>query len=101
MILVLAVIYLGQLSRWGSDPIEIKSQKHLTYEFQIDINQASWVEFAQLKNIGPVLGKRIVAHREAYGPFLSIDDLMKVKGIGPQKLKENRFYFKSISVDPE
>ena len=71
----------------------------MPYEYQIDINQASWIEFAQLKQIGPVLGKKIVSHREAHGPFRSIEDLLEVKGIGPQKLNENRIYFKPVSTN--
>ncbi len=100
-ILVLAVIYIGQLSRWGTKPIEIKRQSHLPYEYQIDINEAAWVEFAQLKGIGPVLGKRIVAYREEHGPFQSIEDLLLVKNIGPVKLNANRIYFKPIPIPPE
>lgn len=101
VILVLAVIYIGQLSRWGTQPIEIKRQSHLPYEYQIDINEATWVEFAQLKGIGPVLGKRIVAYREEHGPFQSIEDLLLVKNIGPVKLNANRIYFKPIPIPPE
>lgn len=97
VILILFVIYLAQLSRWGTEPIEIKRQKQLLYQYQIDINQASWVEFAQLNRIGPVLGKKIVTHRETHGPFHSIDDLLDVKGIGPKTLAENRSHFKPVS----
>jgi len=100
-ILILAVFYLGRLSRWGTEPIEIKRQNQIPYEYQIDINQASWVEFAQLKQIGPVLGKKIVAYRETHGPFLSIEALLEVKGIGTQKLNENRIHFKPIATDSD
>ncbi len=99
VILVLSVIHIGRLSRWGAAPIEIKKQTHVPYEYLIDINQASWVEFAQLKQIGPVLGKKIVAHRETHGPFPSIDALLEVKGIGPQKLNKNRRYFKPVPTN--
>jgi len=98
-ILILSVIHLGRLSRWGTEAIEIKRQTPMPYEYQIDINQASWIEFAQLKHIGPVLGKKIVSHRERHGPFRSIEDLLEVKGIGPQKLNENRIYFKPVSTE--
>ncbi|QDV51535.1 ComEA family DNA-binding protein [Gimesia fumaroli] len=100
-ILILSVVYLARLSRWGTEPIEIKRQKQLPYQYQIDINQASWVEFAQLNQIGPTLGKKIVAHRDTHGPFRSIDDLLKVKGIGPQKLEENRIHLRLSTPAPE
>ena len=50
----------------------------------IDINAASPIELAEaLPGIGPVLSERIVAHREANGPFVRTDQLMGVRGIGP------------------
>lgn len=93
-ILILFVLYLSQLSRWGTAPVEIDRLQPLPYEYQIEINQASWVEFAQLNRIGPVLARKIVAHRETHGPFRSIEDLLQVKGIGPKTLNENRMHLK-------
>ena len=49
-----------------------------------DINAASAAELAEaLPGIGEVLGQRIVAYREANGPYLRTDQLMGVSGIGP------------------
>ena len=49
----------------------------------IDINTASPIELAEaLPGIGPVLSERIVAHREANGAFVRVDQLMGVRGIG-------------------
>ena len=49
----------------------------------VDINAASAIELAEaLPGIGPVLSERIVAHREANGPFVRTDQLMGVRGIG-------------------
>ena len=90
IILLLALIHLIQLSHWGTKSIVIERLPHLPYEYQVDINQATWVEFAQLEGIGPSLGKRIVAYREANGPFASLDDLKNVNGIGEKKLNANR-----------
>ncbi len=89
-ILLVALIHLIQMSHWGSKSIEIERLPHLHFEYQIDINRATWVEFAQLEGIGPSLGKRIVAYREANGPFASIDDIKNVNGIGEKKLNVNR-----------
>ena len=52
-------------------------------ERHIDINAASALERAEaLPGIGPVLSERIVAHREANGPFARVDQLLGVRGIG-------------------
>ncbi|WP_417903426.1 ComEA family DNA-binding protein [Candidatus Sodalis pierantonius] len=36
-----------------------------------------------LKGIGPKKGQAIIDYREQHGPFERIEDLEKVKGIGP------------------
>lgn len=57
----------------------------------VDLNAADWTSFSQLKGIGPTLGFRIVANRQQFGPFLSIDDLLRVEGIGPLTLDRIRY----------
>lgn len=48
----------------------------------INLNRASADELEQLPGVGPVLAARIVADREANGPFASLDDLSRVSGVG-------------------
>ena len=52
------------------------------------VNRATAREFEALDGIGPVLASRIVAFRKANGPFASIDDLLKVPGIGAGTLSK-------------
>lgn len=52
------------------------------------VNRASVKEFESLDGIGPVLANRIVAYRKANGPFATVDDLLKVSGIGPTKFAQ-------------
>ncbi len=54
----------------------------------ININLASVVELEQLPGVGPATAKAIVAHREKNGAFQRVEDLLKVRGIGPAKLSE-------------
>ena len=53
---------------------------------KVNINSAGAKELAQLKGIGPALAQRIVQYRQANGSFNSVDDLLKVRGIGKLKL---------------
>jgi competence protein ComEA len=48
----------------------------------INLNTATAVELERLPGIGPVLAQRIVAHREAQGPFGTVEEIMRVSGIG-------------------
>ena len=54
----------------------------------ININLASVVELEQLPGVGPATAKAIVAYREKNGAYLKVEDLLKVRGIGPAKLSE-------------
>lgn len=56
--------------------------------FPIDVDHASAHELEALPRIGATLAARIVAEREAKGPFGSLDSLRaRVKGIGPAIVK--------------
>ena len=49
----------------------------------ININTASQAELETLPGIGPSTAKKIIAYREANGPFQTTEDIIKVSGIGP------------------
>lgn len=53
----------------------------------ININTASQAELESLPGIGAVLAQRIIAYRTRYGPFQSLQDLLKVYGIKPNTLQ--------------
>ncbi|MGR6874282.1 ComEA family DNA-binding protein [Pseudomonas sp. HK3] len=57
---------------------------------QIDINSASEEELSQLTQVGPKKAQEIIRHREANGPFKTVDDLAQVKGIGIKTVEKNR-----------
>ncbi len=58
----------------------------------ININAARDIDFIALPGIGEVLAERIVAYRDEYGAFESIDDLLNVDGIYQSKLDSIREY---------
>jgi competence protein ComEA len=56
----------------------------------LDINRADAADLQALPSIGPVLARRIVAHREAHGPFRDPADLLHVSGLGATRLARLR-----------
>ena len=54
----------------------------------IDINTATQAELDKLPGIGAVKAKAIVDDRAKNGPFKSIDDIKRVKGIGGKTFEE-------------
>ncbi|NIM52546.1 MAG: hypothetical protein GTO22_25415 [Gemmatimonadales bacterium] len=53
---------------------------------KIDVDRAGADELTRLPRIGPALAGRIVADREAAGPFGSLEALDRVPGVGPALL---------------
>lgn len=53
----------------------------------LDINRASAEELELLPRIGPTLAARILEDRERRGPFRSVADLARVRGIGPRTVE--------------
>jgi competence protein ComEA len=56
----------------------------------VDINTATAAELEELPGVGPTTAEAIIAHRERNGPFVSVDDLLDVRGIGDAKLEQLR-----------
>ena len=58
----------------------------------VDINTAGAAELQSVPGIGKSLADRILAFREKNGAFGSVDDLLKVQGIGEKSLQKLRPY---------
>lgn len=58
----------------------------------VDLNRAGVEELERLPGIGPTLAHRIVADRVVQGPFRSVNDLTRVRGIGPKTVEKLRPY---------
>lgn len=56
----------------------------------ININTASAAELVRLDGIGEAKARAIVEYREEHGYFMSVDELVKVSGIGEKTLEKNR-----------
>lgn len=57
----------------------------------VNINTDSAESLSEgLVGVGLAKAYRIVEHREAYGPFESVEELVEVKGIGEATVEKNR-----------
>ena len=73
---------------------ELSGKKEVTGP--IDLNTASSGELQSVPGVGPVLASSIIAAR----PFKSVDDLLRVKGIGQKSFVKLRPYFTVRQVPP-
>jgi len=64
-----------------------KRKNKALVHFPLHINVATADELCALKGVGPKLAEKIIAFREAHGPFDGPSSLQKVPGIGKKKLE--------------
>ena len=95
--LVVGAYWLAQGGHQGR-LIDIDRAEPLSAEFRVDLNEAQWPEFAQLPGIGETLARRIVDSRNTEGPFTSIEDLQRVRGIGPRTVQNMKHYLHPMPV---
>ena len=105
-VLVLAMaLLLMSVSYWfyrgghRGELIEIDRAEQRYAEYLVDINRADWPEIIQLPGLGEKLAQRILSDRAENGPFLQIEDLERVSGIGPKTLEKIRPYLLPIPDD--
>lgn len=68
--------------------IQSEARKNKSSDSLLNLNTATEEELQTIKGIGRVLAARIIAGR----PYKTVDDLLKVKGIGAKKLEKIRPY---------
>ena len=81
--------------------VDIDRAPPLVAKFQVDVNRAEWPELIQLPGIGPTLAQRLVEVREQNGPFRDIEELSRVRGLGPRTLERIKPYLLPIPKETE
>jgi competence protein ComEA len=81
---VLAVMLLGSMAYGQAQ----------TGQGKININTATIEELRLLPGVGDSTANNILAYRKANGPFKTLGDVVKVKGIGEKKFKKLQVYLK-------
>lgn len=64
--------------------------QEILQSYSIDLNTADAETLTQLPRIGQVLAGRIVEYRNQHGPFISLEELTQIKGIGEATLEALR-----------
>lgn len=90
MLIVLAPFSLSA-QEISSDSIDV---------VKIDINRADAQTIAKgLVGVGMVRAKEIVAYRELYGNFQSVDELTAVTGVGTATVEKNRHLILAVEKE--
>ena len=66
--------------QYGSETIALQDA--------VDINTATLENLQKIKGIGPKLARRIIEFRKINGTFETIQDIVRVRGIGKAKFDE-------------
>lgn len=98
-VIVVAVVGLlgthALVGRFRGGEVELRRLPEHQFEFRLDVNAANEIELQHLPGIGPKLAARIVEDRTIHGPFESIENIQRVKGIGPKTLENIRPYLRN------
>ena len=84
-------VYVPRVGETGGGvvpDIGASAQGVATAEGPVNINHASESDLDALPGVGPSTARAIVEDRDANGPFSTIEDLMRVSGIGEKKFEK-------------
>ncbi|MGD9046750.1 MAG: ComEA family DNA-binding protein [Anaerolineae bacterium] len=73
-------IYVPRQGEGGLPVQPLSGQR--SSDFRVNINTADAAALETLPGIGPALAQRILDYRQAHGPFVRVEDIMEVSGIG-------------------
>jgi competence ComEA-like helix-hairpin-helix protein len=76
-------------SAMGAEDKPDKGASHAKADAKINLNDASKGELMKLEGVGAAAAQKIIAYREAHGPFKRVHDLEKVEGVGKAVLEKN------------
>ena len=72
----------------GAPDVGASAQGAAAADGPLNINRASESDLDALPGVGPSTARAIVEDRDANGPFSTIEDLMRVSGIGEKKFEK-------------
>ena len=79
------LIYMTKNYQYEKYVLKTKTEGKKAY--LINLNLATWQDFASLPSVSDKLAKNIVKNRDTEGRFDKIEDLMRVKGVSQKKFE--------------
>ncbi|GIW92507.1 MAG: hypothetical protein KatS3mg110_0548 [Pirellulaceae bacterium] len=86
------VFVLGGALWQGKRFVDVDRTRFKAPRFLVDLQEAPEAELRLLPDIGPQLARRIVEARQNGLTFQSVEDLKRIKGIGPKRCEALRAY---------
>jgi competence protein ComEA len=94
-LLVILLAVRGYGPRLNARPTE-----HTRAPDRMDLNSADVCQLEQVPGIGPKTARAIAEHRDAHGPFASVENLLDVHGVGPVTYEKVRDHLRAGSAQP-
>jgi competence protein ComEA len=66
----------------------------------MDLNSADVSQLEQVPGLGPKTARAIAEHRDAHGPFASVENLLDVRGVGPVTFEKVRDQLRAGDAPP-
>jgi competence protein ComEA len=84
-------LWLGCATDEGA-PRDLSGDERLLMGLPIDPNRVGARELAFLPGLSVALAEEVVLERQQRGAFRAVDDLLRVRGIGPKRLARARHF---------
>lgn len=68
----------------------LSGKARMVFFIPININSATVSDLEALPHVGKETAQKIVRSRELHGPFISVNDMARVSGLGPKTLEKVR-----------
>jgi len=92
---LILVLLAGRLTGGGDGgDHQGKGPKASDLTFRLDLNRARWHKLTCLPGIGEIRAREIVRDRRERGPFAGLQDLDRVRGIGPATIRKVRKFIR-------
>ena len=92
-LLVVLLALRGYGARLNARPTD-----HTRAVARTDLNSADVSQLEQVPGIGPKTARAIADHRDAHGPFGSVENVLDVRGVGPATYEKVRDHLRAGSA---